>query len=269
MNKIPKHITNLPIYKAFKRSPYKSTKHLSYFDTYNELLTKYINKPITFVEIGVLDGGSLFMWRNFFGKKARIIGVEFNPEAKKWEKEGFEIYIGSQSDEKFWSNFFKKIGSVDIVLDDGGHTNEQQIITTHNCLPFIKNNGMLIIEDTHSSYMMKFGNPSKFSFIEWSKKIVDNLNSRSKGIPNLNLVYKKYIQSIHFFESIVCFNVNRNKCINSYPIANMPGKSKARDYRLKGTSLWDINFFKSRYRFWLIFKIKNHKLKKFFFEKKY
>ena len=106
----------------------------------------------------------------FFGKKARIIGVEFNPAAKKWEKDGFEIFIGSQSDEKFWDNFFKKIGSVDIILDDGGHTNEQQIVTAHKGIPFIKDGGLLIVEDTHTSYMTKFGNPSKYSFIEWSKK---------------------------------------------------------------------------------------------------
>ena len=53
-----------------------------------------VGKEITFVEIGILDGGSLFMWRDFFGNKARIIGVDLNPEAKKWEKEGFEIFIG-------------------------------------------------------------------------------------------------------------------------------------------------------------------------------
>jgi len=103
--KIPLDIANLPIYKSFKKSPYNSTKHLSYFHTYSELLNKYRDKKITFVEVGILDGGSLFMWRDFFGKKARIIGVEFNPAAKKWEKEGFEIYIGSQSDKNFWKEY--------------------------------------------------------------------------------------------------------------------------------------------------------------------
>jgi len=264
MNKIPREITNLAIYKAFKKSPYKSTKHLSYFDTYNELLNKYRGKSITFVEVGVLDGGSLFMWRNFFGKKARIIGIEFNPEAKKWEKEGFEIYIGSQSDEKFWSNLFKKIGLVDIVLDDGGHTNQQQIVTAHKCIPFIKDDGLLIIEDTHTSYMTKFGNPSKYSFINWSKTIIDNINSRCKGINASNLVYKNYVHSVSFFESIVCFKINRNKSIDSFPLDNRQGSFKAKDFRLKGTSLWNISFFKSKYRFWLISRLQSLKVKKFF-----
>jgi len=58
------------------------------------------------VEIGVANGGSLFMWRSFFGKKARIIGIDFNPTAKKWEKYGFEIFIGNQAHSIFWNFFF-------------------------------------------------------------------------------------------------------------------------------------------------------------------
>ena len=44
------------------------------------------------------------MWRKFFGNKARIIGIDINPIAKKWEKNGFEIFIGNQSDPNFWKN---------------------------------------------------------------------------------------------------------------------------------------------------------------------
>ena len=49
------------------------------------------------------------MWKNYFGNKARIIGIDFNPGSKKWEKHGFEIYIGNQSDPKFWKEFLKKL----------------------------------------------------------------------------------------------------------------------------------------------------------------
>ena len=97
-------------YKAFMNSPYRSIKHKSYFDVYDTLLEEYVGKDITFVEIGVLDGGSLFMWREFFGPEARIIGVDLNPNAKKWEEEGFEIFIGDQSDKLFWKKFFNKGG---------------------------------------------------------------------------------------------------------------------------------------------------------------
>ena len=93
-------LDSLDIYKSYLASPYLSLKHSAYFQVYEELLGKYRNQNITFVEVGVLNGGSLFMWRHFFGPKARIIGIDFNPLAKRWEDDGFEIHIGSQSDPK-------------------------------------------------------------------------------------------------------------------------------------------------------------------------
>ena len=120
---------NTKSYAAFMNSPYRSIKHESYFNVYDTLLKEYIGKEITFVEVGVLDGGSLFMWKNFFGEKARVIGIEINEHAKVWEEYGFEIFIGSQSDPNFWANFYETVGNVDVILDDGGHTYKQQIIT--------------------------------------------------------------------------------------------------------------------------------------------
>lgn len=142
-------------FKSFIKSKYYCSKHTNYFKIYDDLFSSYKNKKITFVDIGVFSGGSLFMWKKFFGKRAKIIGVELNPTAKQFEKHGFKIYIGDQSSEDFWNKFFKKVGKVDIVLDDGGHTNYQQIITTNSCIPNIKDGGLMIVEDTHSNYIKK------------------------------------------------------------------------------------------------------------------
>ena len=91
------------IYKSYLGSPYSTVKQSTYFSVYDELFKKFKNKEITFLEVGVLDGGSLFMWRDYLGSQARIIGVDLNPEAKKWKKDGFEIFIGYQSKESFWN----------------------------------------------------------------------------------------------------------------------------------------------------------------------
>ena len=79
------------IYKLFLNSKYNSTKYKNYFNIYSHIFKKYINKKIIFVEIGVLNGGSLFMWKKYFGNKAEIIGIDLNPNAKKLEKYGFKI----------------------------------------------------------------------------------------------------------------------------------------------------------------------------------
>ena len=52
------------------------------------------------------------MWRHFLGKKAKVIGIEMNPDSKKLENFGFEIFIGDQSSEKFWKKFFKKLAKL-------------------------------------------------------------------------------------------------------------------------------------------------------------
>ena len=140
-----------------------------------------MNKKITFVEIGIGNGGSLFMWKKFFGKKARIIGIELNPDAKRLEKFGFEIFIGDQSDPFFWKKFYKKVGKIDVLLDDGGHKNIQQITSFMESYNNINQNGIIVVEDTHTSYMKKkgFKNPSNYSFINFCNLIIENLHRRN------------------------------------------------------------------------------------------
>ena len=215
MNQIEPRLQDLEIYKSYLASPYLSLKHSAYFQVYEELLSKYRNKKITFVEVGVLNGGSLFMWRDFFGPEARIIGVDFNPLAKRWEEDGFEIFIGSQSSPDFWRDFFSSIGMVDVLLDDGGHTNEQQIVTTHQSIPFIKDGGLLIVEDVHASYFKDFGNPSKYSFINYAKLFIDDINPRFPGIEVIKNIFGDPVYSADFYDSIVAFSVDLRKCFVS------------------------------------------------------
>jgi hypothetical protein len=186
------------------------------------------------------------MWRDYFGPEARIIGIDLNPNAKRWEKDGFEVHIGSQSDPAFWKTFFEFVGPVDIVLDDGGHTFEQQIVTVHNCIPNIKEGGLMIVEDTHTSYFKEFGFPTKYSFIEWTKKLIDNVNSRFPSVNASNLPYKASIYSITIFESIVGFKIHRSKCFESDQIINDKIFSNAEDYRYKGSAVGTVKGFFTR-----------------------
>jgi len=216
-------------YKAFLDSPHPSSKHSTYFPAYDDIFTKYIGKEITFVEVGVFGGGSLFMWRNFFGKQARIIGVELNPEAKKWEKDGFEIFIGDQSDPDFWIDFYKQVGEIDILLDDGGHTYVQQIVTSEIALDNIKNGGVLVIEDTHTSYMDKFGDQS-IKYINYISKMTDRINTRFGSFKNAK--NNKKVFSISIYESLVAFFKDDEKTqLESKPIWNKKPENIPNDFR--------------------------------------
>ena len=213
--------SNLRLFQIYKNLKHVSLKSDTYFQTYEEIFSKYVGKEITFVEVGVLHGGSLFMWREYFGKKARIIGIDLHPASIELVKYGFEIYIGSQSDIKFWKKFFSKIGKIDILLDDGGHGNVQQIVTLSEAIHNTNDDGTIVIEDTHTSYLKKFGNPSKYSFMNYSKYLIDVINSRFldiKVIKNNN--FKNKIYSISFYESIVAIKIDSKKSIETTLLKN-------------------------------------------------
>jgi hypothetical protein len=181
------------------------------------------------VEVGVLNGGSLFMWRNFFGPKARIIGIDLNPEAKKWEQEGFEIYIGSQSDPSFWKKFLSEVGPIDVFLDDGGHTYLQQIITSEFVLDSISDGGILVVEDTHTSYLKGFGNQAN-SFIHYVHICIEKINSRFSQFKHPQ--NDRRIWSVEIFESIVAFKINRVASeLKSAPIWNVEHVKMEKDFR--------------------------------------
>ncbi len=229
---------NYEIYKGYIESPLRSVKYDTYFPAYEKVLSSFKEKKsITLVEIGVHNGGSLYMWQNYFGKKANIIGIDLNPNAKKFEKDGFKIFIGDQADKNFWDNFFSEVGKVDIVIDDGGHTYEQQIITLNSCLSFINDGGVLITEDVHTSYFKSFGYPSKLTFVNWTKKIIDNINSRSENVRTVDNIYSQVLSSIEFFESLVVFNVDRQLAVKSKSISNDGETQNLTDFRYQSNLL--------------------------------
>ena len=234
----------------FYKSKLQSIKINSYFHIYESLFKEFKDKPITFVEVGIFGGGSLFMWKNFFHPKSRIIGIDLNPNSKSYEKYGFEIFIGDQEDESFWKKFYKKVGKIDILLDDGGHTDLQQTQTLISSIKNINENGLIAIEDVHTSYFTEFGNPSKFSFVNYSKKIIDLINFRYSGLNKpsgkknkINDLFKKNIYSIAFYESIISFRISRKKSIISKAIWNKKKVKKILDYRYdkKKNLFWDYS----------------------------
>jgi hypothetical protein len=219
---------------AYKKSPSLSIKYDTYFPVYEEILSKYRDKEITLVEVGVFNGGSLFMWREYFGAKARIIGVDLNPDAKIWEQHGFEIFIGDQASEIFWRQLFDTIGPVDVLIDDGGHTNLQQIATVHCAIEHIRDGGVLIIEDVHTSYFREFGNPWGRSFVGFASKIIDAVNSRAAALKTRRERYANRVHQVSFFESIVALHVNTKLCKKSSPTSNGAITQNASDFRYQG-----------------------------------
>ena len=230
---------------SFLNSPYFSIKHTNYFDIYDKILCEFVGKKITFVEIGVLEGGSLFMWRSFLGKEARIIGIDLNPEAIKWRKYGFEIYIGDQSSPQFWQDLFGEIGSIDVLLDDGGHRNDQQIVTTESALPYILDGGFVIVEDTHTSFM-KFESFRRYNYVRFLQNKIASLYSRSDEVYLPKDFYTQFVYSIEFFTGICVLKIDRTLCEETHRIENSGVKDNASDFRYENDGRF-IGFLRAAY----------------------
>jgi hypothetical protein len=243
--------------EAYQSSPYPSLKLTNYFKIYADTLGHLRNTACTFIETGILNGGSLFMWRKWLGAEARIIGVDLNPEAKKWEAYGFEIHIGDQGDPKFWESFYNNIGQFDAFLDDGGHQSFQQIVTATEAIRHAHKKCVVLIEDTHSNFMQEFSRHRNHSFLEYAKDATDILlmphsqlfPNQFPPIDNMEVVtlFKK-VHSMEFFTGIVAFKIDPVAALPSRLVWNMKPLKSASDFRYHGvdslTTLWPDPFSK-------------------------
>ena len=179
-----------------------------YFDIYDRHFKRFRNKDIHVLEIGVYHGGSLFMWKKYFGANAKIYGVDINPNCKDIEDEDQEIkiFIGSQEDRRFLRSLKDAIPKLDILIDDGGHTMKQQIATFKELYDHIDANGIYLCEDLHTSYWKNFGGgyKRKGSFIEYSKNFIDYINAWHSKTKKLVVTdFTITTESLHYYNSIL------------------------------------------------------------------
>lgn len=100
---------------------------------------------LVLMEIGVHMGASLSMWKTFL-PHATIVGVDIAPDAKRFERDGVVIEIGSQYD----GDFLREIGKRHrpyIVIDDGSHIEDHQIYSFEHLFEYVSPGGLYIIED--------------------------------------------------------------------------------------------------------------------------
>lgn len=118
-----------------------------YFEIYERHLARFCGEPVRVLEIGVFGGGSLLMWRDYFGADCRLYGVDIDPSCEAYESDTVDIFIGDQSDPRFWRRVLDRVPQFDVVLDDGGHRAHQQIATLEAVLPSIAPGGVYLCED--------------------------------------------------------------------------------------------------------------------------
>jgi len=122
-----------------------------YFDVYHRYFKKFVNREVHILEIGVYSGGSLLMWKQYFGENCHIYGVDVEQDCKVYEDDSTRIFIGDQANRQFWRSFKEQVPKLDIVVDDGGHKANQQIVSLEELLPHLRPGGIYVCEDLETS----------------------------------------------------------------------------------------------------------------------
>lgn len=164
------------------------------------------------LEIGIKDGASLKMWKYFF-PNSKIYGVDIE-DVSCFSDKRVKIYHGDQNSPDFLNTLVKEVGRFDIIIDDGSHVSEHVITSFNTLFPWLKEGGIYVVEDLHTSYWKGYGgrwqnlNDPKAS-VAMLKTLVDGLNFH--WIPGRQGSYTdKNIVALHFYPKIAFIVKNMN-----------------------------------------------------------
>lgn len=182
-------------------------KWTHYFPIYERHFAPWRNRSLTFLEIGVSRGGSLQMWKRYFGPLAKIVGIDIKERCKQYEEPGIFVRIGDQSDSRFLQSLIDEFGVPDIVLDDGSHFMEHVNKTFDFFYPRMHKNAVYMVEDLHTAYWPEFGgdpqNPK--TFVNRCKGFIDSLNAdHSRGVVKVDIITRQTF-GISFYDSVAVF----------------------------------------------------------------
>jgi len=181
-----------------------------YFDIYHKYFEKYRGSNLHFLEIGIAHGGSLQMWKAYFGPSLRLTGIDCCPWSgirEELEDKSTVLFFGDQADKGFLGNVVAAIPTIDIVVDDGGHHGFQTIAAFEMLFPHLAPGGLYVTEDTHASYSSGYqgdrGQPAgvrrQGTWAEYVKDLIDGLHGHSNSSTGALLAS---ILSIQIFEGL-------------------------------------------------------------------
>lgn len=149
-----------------------------YLPIYHRYFSQFRGTPVKMLEIGVSKGGSLKLWRDYFGAQAVIFGIDIDPSCATLDGQHGAVRIGSQDDADFLRRVVAEMGGVDLVLDDGSHVGRHIRASLDVLFPLLSENGIYMIEDLHTAYWRNYdgGQLSPHNFMKVVKQLVDDIH---------------------------------------------------------------------------------------------
>jgi hypothetical protein len=200
-------------------------KWTHYFPAYERHFSRYVDRPVVFLEIGVARGGSLQLWKRYLGPLAQIVGLDIIDKTA-FEEDQIAIRVGDQADHSALERVLDEFGPPDIILDDGSHVMADIEASFRYLYPRMAPQGVYMIEDLHTAYWPEYGGGlrSASSFVEIAKGLVDELNAdtsagsavyfRDATAPPIDSVtpteFTASTLSMHFYDSVIAFERGRH-----------------------------------------------------------
>ena len=183
-------MSNKTIQQLYKEHQGKiSDKWTLYLNEYERLFSFYRDKPISFLEIGIQNGGSLEIWSKYFSNATALIGVDINQGCARLRYDDLRIsvIVGDANAPKVRERVFQRSPQFDIIIDDGSHLSSDIIKSFALYFPRIVEGGVFVAEDLHCSYWSQFegGLFDPYSSISFFKALADIINHEHWGIRKL------------------------------------------------------------------------------------
>ena len=182
-----------------------------YIPLYDKYFSRFRGTKVRLLEIGVKKGGSLKLWRKYFGKQAVIFGIDIDPQCSNLNFKTEHIRIGDQSDKKFLLKIAKEMKSIDIIIDDGSHRMDHIRQSLSTLFPRLNFGGIYAIEDLHTAYWGKFqgGFNRNGNFFNYARDLIDDLHF-DYHLKSIKMPYfKRHVTGIHIHDSIVFIEKNK------------------------------------------------------------
>jgi cephalosporin hydroxylase len=181
-----------------------------YLAAYERYFAGFRGTPVRMLEIGVSGGGSLDLWRRYFGPAATIFGVDIDPACAGRVDPPNQVRIGSQADPAFLKSVVAEMGGVDIVLDDGSHIARHQLVSFQTLFPALSDGGLYVIEDLQTAYWPDYdgGYRRAGTAIALVRRLIDDMHAWYHRKPTTTSA-RDEVGAIHVHDATVVIEKRR------------------------------------------------------------
>jgi predicted O-methyltransferase YrrM len=192
-------------------------KGTQYTQVYDRWLAHAREQRMRMLEIGLYNGGSFRMWRDYLPNTV-LHGIDIDARTLAYQDEvaNSQVRLVDQGDPAALEAFVAELGgNYDFILDDGGHTMLQQIVSFEVLWPQVMPGGIYAIEDLGTSYYLDYGggdlrDPN--TALDYCKDLADAVNRdhalhapgqvRTAVSPIAMAKMRRDVASVHFHPGI-------------------------------------------------------------------